>query len=92
VIERWCIIRDGVVQNVVAWDGDTKTWTPPSDAEMVRAAETSSIGDLWNGAEFQKPLIAEPAPQPDALDVLLDKLVAAKALSKKDADDVKAKK
>lgn len=92
MIERWCIVRDGVVQNVVNWDGDSKTWAPPSDAEMVRAIETSSIGDLWNGADFQKPVTAEPEPQADAIDLLLDKLVAAKALSRKDVDDVKAKK
>lgn len=34
------MIQENVVTNVCLWDGNTETWTPPSDATMLVLATT----------------------------------------------------
>lgn len=93
--DRWCIVRDGVVENVVAWNGDLAVWQPPNGAKMVRATDDAEQGSLWDGVSFSLPtrVCAPSLPsKPDAIDVLLGKLVASKVLSASDAEDVMAVK
>lgn len=40
---RYVIIRDGVVENVIIWDGVTP-YTPPEGCEL-RQSDTLQIGD-----------------------------------------------
>lgn len=90
--DRWAIVRNGMVENVVAWDGDMDAWRPPDGAEMVLATDDAEQGGTWDGVKFIRPVVVDRPPEPDVIDVLLEKLVASKALSAKDADDVKVKK
>lgn len=36
---RWAMVRDGVTENVVVWDGDMSTWQPPDGVVMVPEAD-----------------------------------------------------
>ena len=33
-IQNYLQIQNNVVTNIIEWDGDTQTWTPPEDAIM----------------------------------------------------------
>ena len=39
------MIEINVVTNVVVWDGNTQTWTPPSDATMLVQSTTPAM--VW---------------------------------------------
>lgn len=58
-VERWAMIKDGVVVNVCLWDGNTATWTPPADVEMQPAPDEVAIGWTYDG-EWHRP---EPTPE-----------------------------
>lgn len=51
----YAIIRDGVVENVVEWDGES-TWTPP-DGTTLQPLNGSPAGPGWSfdGSEFTAP-------------------------------------
>ena len=49
---RYGIVRDGIVINVVSWDGVSE-WSPPIGCELVRHDEVD-IGDLWDGCKLTK--------------------------------------
>lgn len=36
---------NNVCENIVIWDGNTETWTPPSEYLMLQASETWA--DIW---------------------------------------------
>lgn len=61
MIQRWAHMRNGVVENVSLWDGETVTWTPPSDVEMVLAPDHIGIGWTLAGDEWIAPV--EPAAE-----------------------------
>jgi len=35
MVTKWCVIEGGFVTNVVLWDGNTATWTPPAGSTVV---------------------------------------------------------
>jgi len=43
--QNYLIIQENVVINVCVWDGNTQTWTPPSDATMLVQATTPAM--VW---------------------------------------------
>ena len=43
--QNYLIIQENVVTNVCLWDGNTETWTPPSDATMLVQDATPAI--VW---------------------------------------------
>lgn len=50
------MIRDGVVENVVSWDGSADTWRPPTGYTLVEADGLSvGVGWLWDGSAFTIP-------------------------------------
>lgn len=53
--ERWAMILNDIVENIISWDGDLNTWRPPAGYTMVAAADDTVIGSSWNGAEFIPP-------------------------------------
>lgn len=60
---RYAILRDGIVENITEWDGDTATWTPPDGTTAEKFPEGAiSIGWLWNDGSPVDPL---PAPEPE---------------------------
>lgn len=58
-ISRYAIVIAGAVDNVICWDGDTVTWSPPADAIMVKLTDQPcDIGWSYAGAG----IFTQPAP------------------------------
>lgn len=60
-MSKHAIVRDGVVENIIDWDGDTEKWSPPEGATAHPFDGFVSIGWLWNGGS---PVDPDPAPEP----------------------------
>jgi len=43
--QNYLMVQSNVVTNNVVWDGDTQTWTPPSNATMLVDATTPAM--VW---------------------------------------------
>lgn len=58
----YAIVENGVVDNIVVWDGEAE-WSPPAGttAVQVPATATVDIGYSWDGKNFTKP--ASPTPE-----------------------------
>jgi hypothetical protein len=55
--QNYAIVENGVVTNIVVWDGG-EDWTPPVDstAMPVPADTFVSIGYTYNGTTFSAPV------------------------------------
>lgn len=51
---RYAIVQGGIVANIIEWDGDISSWSPPEGATMV-ASDTATPGSAWDGATFAPP-------------------------------------
>lgn len=61
--QRYAVVRNGVVTNVVMFD--------PEPKEGWIRSDSASIGDGWNGTSFTRPTPTPiPAPAPSTADVL----------------------
>ena len=49
-MHNYAVVKDGVVQNVVAWDGQT-TYSLEGST-LVEATENTRIGGSWDGSSF----------------------------------------
>ncbi len=51
------MVKDGVVINLIEWDGNTETWPPPEGVVMVLTEPDAyiDIGWLWDGTSFGPP-------------------------------------
>ena len=60
-MNRYALIKNGTVANVVIWDGSDR-WTPPADVELILVDEGWGFGpgDLYVDGEFLRPLPPEP--------------------------------
>jgi hypothetical protein len=61
---RYAMVQDasGIVVNVIEWDGNTETWTPPEGYTMVLDEPPSAgAGSTWDGEKFIPPP-ASPTP------------------------------
>lgn len=60
---RCAVVRDGVIENVVLWDGATP-WAPPKGAELypVEDGVVVSVGWKWDGGPVRPPQ-PEPAAE-----------------------------
>lgn len=58
---RYAMIRNDIVENVCAWDGDTGRWQPPAGYLVIPAPDY--VGRDWRyvDGEWLKPL---PPPDP----------------------------
>lgn len=58
----WAVVRDGVVENTVVWDGESE-WSPPSGTTLVSLADHPhvGIGWDWDGQTFvdNRPVVDE---------------------------------
>lgn len=61
---RYAIIKNGVVDNITLWDGDTSKWSPPQGQSAVVAPSTVQIGSTYAAGVFTPP-VAPPVPVPD---------------------------
>jgi len=43
--QNYLLVENNVVTNLVVWDGDVNTWTPPLDATMLVQATTPAV--VW---------------------------------------------
>lgn len=64
--DAYAIIESGVVANVVVWDGDVKTWSPPegTTAVIIPDGIALCVGWSYDGISFQSP-----APVQDSNDL-----------------------
>lgn len=85
VNERYAVIRDGVVENVVVWDGESD-WSPPEGALLVQSDEAGP-GDGYDGKAFTRP---EPAPADPPQPTIEEKYAALLAVVTQLAPDVVA--
>lgn len=46
--QNYLIVENNVVVNLITWDGNTQTWTPPADATMLVQSTTSAMVWQWN--------------------------------------------
>lgn len=51
---RYAVVRDGIVENVILWDGE-RPWQPPEGTTAVACATEVSIGWIYDGDAFQPP-------------------------------------
>jgi len=76
---KYAIVKNGIVQNLIQWDGDEYH----ADGELIEATHDAWIGGAYTDGAFV-PRPPEPAPEPTAeqLQAEADK---ASALSKLEA-------
>jgi hypothetical protein len=55
------MVKNGVVENVSLWDGDTNKWQPPEGITCIPAPDEIGIGWTWDGANWTAPVIPEPS-------------------------------
>ena len=60
---NYAVVKNGTVENVVVWDGETEFSIP--DSELVEATEDARIGGSWDGNVFSfvNPPTPEPTPE-----------------------------
>ena len=54
---RYAMIRDGVIENISLWDGDTNRWQPPEDFLVIPAPDHVGIGWRYDGQAWTAPVI-----------------------------------
>ena len=54
------MVKNGVVENVSLWDGDTNKWQPPEGITCIPAPDEIGIGWTWDGSNWTAPVIPEP--------------------------------
>jgi hypothetical protein len=57
---RYAMIKDGIVQNISLWDGDTTRWQPPEDMLVIPAPDHIGMGWSYDGENWSEPVPAPP--------------------------------
>lgn len=54
---QYALVENGVVVNVILWDGNTATWAAPEGQQAVAIpdGEHVAIGWTWDGKTFEAP-------------------------------------
>lgn len=62
--DQYAIVENGVVTNMILWDGDTESWSPPAGISAVSVADGLEIGIGWayNGTSFAAPVVVAVPP------------------------------
>lgn len=84
-VQRYAIVRGGVVENVTMWDGNIETWQPP-EGTTAHAFPTGPIskGWPWNDGAPVDPTPAVEVPLADVQEARcdeVDRLYAAKCVA-----------
>ncbi|WP_082716456.1 hypothetical protein [Burkholderia sp. BDU5] len=58
----YAIVENGVVTNVVVWDGNTESWQPPEGTTANVLPPDSPVGVGWTTADGANYM---PPPRPD---------------------------
>lgn len=66
MIERWAMIKDGLVVNVCLWNGSLNTWQPPEGIVMIKAPDNIGIGWSYdpNTDTWAEPIMDQPPADP----------------------------
>jgi len=64
---RYAVVRDGVVDNMIVWDGVNELSIPNS--ELIEATDDARIGGSWDGNVFT--FIEPPSPEPTEEEIAL---------------------
>lgn len=51
MVKRYAIIKEGVVENVVLWDGSNQ-WPEPNETLVLLDNKHVQIGDTYDGTKF----------------------------------------
>ena len=84
---NYAVVKDGVVENMIVWDGVTEFSVP--DSELIEATSDSRIGGSWDGNVFTfvEPPPREPtAEQVAAAEAKISVVGKLKALGLNDAE------
>ena len=60
--QNYCIIENGVVTNVVVWDGDITGWQPAQGVTVLPQTGQEGVGWTYDGTNFIAPPEPEPSP------------------------------
>lgn len=83
--QNYAVIENGQVVNVVVFDPE-----PKAPENWVRSDE-AKIGDSWDGKVFSSPPIVEqPRPAPDKIDLLLGALIKKGVIAPADLESISA--
>lgn len=70
--QRYAVVRDGVVENVVMWDGESE-WAPPEGTMLVKS-DDANPSDIYDGKAFTRQV---PQDEPEAApQITIEDLVA----------------
>jgi hypothetical protein len=64
---RYAMVQDAskIVVNIVGWDGNVETWTPPEGHTMVLDEPPSAgVGYTYDGEKFVPPPSSPPSGAP----------------------------
>lgn len=61
-MSNYALIKDGIVENVILWDGETQF--PLESGYELRAAEAARIGEAWDDSMITMPPEPEPIIDP----------------------------
>lgn len=64
-MSAYAIVENGIVVNVVEWDGNTDTWAVPegSEAVLVEEGMTPQIGLSYSNGVFEQPAPPQLTPE-----------------------------
>lgn len=54
--QNYLVVENNVVTNLVVWDGNTQTWTPPANATMLVTATTPAM--VWEATVVEGVITA----------------------------------
>lgn len=60
---RYAMIKNGKIENISLWDGDTTKWTPPEDMLVIPAPDHVGVGWTHDGVNWLEPIIEELPPE-----------------------------
>ena len=83
---NYAVVKDGVVENIIVWDGVAEVSV--SDSELIEVTADTRIGGTYDGSfHFVEPPIPEPtAEQVAAAEVRASAIEKLKALGLNDAE------
>jgi len=73
----YAVVKNGVVENIIIWDGVAEFSLP--DSELIEVTETAHIGGSWDGNVFT---FVEPTPIPPTAEQVAEDSNKASAKSK----------
>lgn len=57
----YAIVKDGLVVNIVVWDGDSSAWQPPEDSTAIEV--TDQTGGAYVGCAYTDGRFVAPIPK-----------------------------